>query len=343
MSSSVLVKNFVERMLEKNLSVNNIDIVQKYPKLIAQIVDKPYKFTFQMIYSVFKKFESNKEAVDRKKIYIKSNLIFHCTNYEVEKITIHDNKINIYVNFMNVLGLQGALTGYHQNIIKQLHNNDINEFFNIFNHRFTEIYYEIDNKKSFEIKDLNILDMGLKSLSGSLSRYSYKDVQKKDNIKKFNAYDFFEKHKNKDGLQRIVSKSFGCFAEVLDLQPRRVDMSESQFILGRKNLGSAILGRSIVVHDQINIILHVSLQDLYKFLPNHCSMNFQHVLDVVESYLESQYFFKIFFKITKADFKSNSVLLGWTSFLGGNSELEQKGDLISINDLIYYVRNNNTF
>ena len=259
------------------------------------------------------------------------------------------------VNFIGLTGSSGILPFHYTETVLQrlkLKDSSMANFFNIFNHRTTSLFYQASCKYNFPIsyekKRLNpnnndVSDnytQAILSLIGFGTKYLSDRLYTKDESLIFYSGLLTQKVHTASGLQQILQNHFGISVEVKEFIGQWQDLiPDVRTRLSRKHIDfNNCLGKSVMLgqkgwfsQGKIRIILGpLSKSQLNQFAPGTNTLK---ALDeIVRLYVGVEHDYDFIMKIKKKDISEkpslstkNPVIMGWNTWLPG--KLNDDADL----------------
>jgi len=249
------------------------------------------------------------------------------------------------VNFIGLTGSSGILPYHYTETVLQrlkLKDNSMADFFNIFNHRTTSLFYQASCKYNFPINyekkrltrnENNISDnytQAILSLIGFGTPHLSNRLYTKDESLIFYSGLLTERIRTASGLQQILQSHFGISVEVKEFigQWQNLIPDVRTRLSGRRTDINNCLGKSVMLgrkgwfsQGKIKIILGpLNQSQLHQFSPGTNALK---ALDeIVRLYVGIEHDYDFIMKIKKKDIpkkislsKKNIAIMGWNTWL----------------------------
>ncbi|MDA7746071.1 type VI secretion system baseplate subunit TssG [Psychromonas sp.] len=278
----------------------------------------------------------------------------------LDKQLDHNKQWKMEVNFIGLTGSQGVMPyHYSEMVLKRLKQKDNNmeTFFNLFNHRTTSLFFQASIKYSAplqyeraRLKDKSNQDNFTKmllSLVGLGTKHLNNRLYTKDESLLYYAGLLNSQVRSASGLKQILESHFqlpvqikefvGQWQELIDDVRTRLPINGAE---GQNNQ----LGRNIMLGKQgwftqgkVNIILGpLNSTQLKKFTPN--TPHLKALNEMVQLYLGFEHDFSFVLQVLKKDMPASTTLtskngpiLGWTTTLGKSKSLRSNpNEIINI-------------
>jgi len=355
-------------------------IRRKNISVIKHLTERPFDFCFSQAVrllersSVLTKTKANEYLADKpiakymppssEFVRFNTNSSLSFSSSDIGKIKKHKIDINIKqwkmdVNFIGLTGSSGILPFHYTETVLQrlkLKDSSMADFFNIFNHRTTSLFYQASCKYNFPInyekKRLNdhandIPDnftQTILSLIGFGTKYLSNRLYTKDESLIFYAGLLTEKIRTASGLQQILQNHFGISVEVKEFIGQWQDLiSDVRTRLSGKRIDfNNCLGKSVMLgrkgwfsQGKIRIILGpLNKSQLNQFSPGTNTLK---ALDeIVRLYVGIEHDYDFIMKIKRKDIPEKTrltekqpVIVGWNTWLSS----KRNGD-IDLNETV---------
>lgn len=231
--------------------------------------------------------------------------------------------INLTLNHTSLLGVNSPLPqGYIEKIIQEKRGNNsaIEDFLNIFNHRWFSLLYKMEKKNEISLEnDLHSHDLFNmnKGISGALLLKDWSQV-----LSPF-ANVFWQKTKNFTNLKKILESIFNFKFEIDQFQEQKILVEDDcQASLKNCSLSNKILGKyATSVQNKISISIYMdSLKDYLIIVLNKNHLEF--IFKVVEYYVPS--FISVAYKFFLNPKSKPECSLNGALFLNKNAWLGKK-------------------
>jgi len=261
------------------------------------------------------------------------------------KIDANTQQWRMDINFIGLTGSSGILPFHYTETVLQrlkLKDSSMADFFNIFNHRTTSLFYQASCKYNFPInyekKQLNrngsdVSDnytQAILSLIGFGTKYLSNRLYTKDESLIFYSGLLTERIRTASGLQQILQNHFGISVEVKEFIGQWQDLiPDVRTRLSVKRVGlNNCLGKSVMLgrkgwfsQGKIRIVLGpLNKSQLNQFTPGTTTLK---ALDeIVRLYIGIEHDYDFIMKIKKKDIpertqleKKKPVIIGWNTWL----------------------------
>ena len=277
------------------------------------------------------------------------------------KIDTNIHQWKMETNFISLTGSNGILPFHYTETVLQrlkLKDSSMADFFNIFNHRTTSLFYQASCKYNlpinYEKKQLNrngsdVSDnytQAILSLIGFGTKYLSNRLYTKDESLIFYSGLLTEKIRTASGLQQMLQSHFGIAVEVKEFIGQWQDLiPDVRSRLSTKRIGfNNCLGKSVMLgrkgwfsQGKIRIVLGpLNKLQLNQFAPGTNTLK---ALDeIVRLYVGVEHDYDFIMKIKKKDIpgkiqlnKNKPVTIGWNSWLSSkknsNTDLNESVDI----------------
>jgi type VI secretion system protein ImpH len=355
---------------------------RKNTSVIKQLTEHPYDFSFQQAVRLLERSTALRiTQVDKAtnkpiarymppssefvRFNTRQSFSFPASEIASVKATIKDAKINQWKMDVNFIGLTGSggILPYHytETALKRLKLKDSSmvDFFNIFNHRTTSLFYQASSKYKFPIeyerKRLNNIEsdskdnytQALLSLVGFGTRYSTNRLYTKDESIIYYAGLLTKKVRSASGLQQILEHHFSIPVEIKEFIGQWQDLIDDvrTRLPGINNEGqNNCLGRSVMLgrkgwfaQGKVRIILGpLNRNQLHKFAPGKSAL--KALNEIVRLYIGIDHDYDFIMRINKKDIPervnlstNQSAVIGWNTWLStGTKPVAESAETVDI-------------
>lgn len=346
---------------------------RKSTSVIKKLTEHPYAFSFQQAVRLLERSTALRitkaEKATNKPIakYMppssefvrfntKQSFSFPASEIASVKATIKNSKISQWkmdINFIGLTGSSGILPYHYTETALQrlkLKDSSMIDFFNMFNHRTTSLFYQASSKYHFPIEyernRLNSLSsdsnsdnytQALLSLIGFGTRYSTNRLSTKDESIIYYAGLLTNKVRSASGLTQILQHHFSIPVKIKEFIGQWQDLINDvrTRLPGRNNDGqNNCLGNSVMLgrkgwfaQGKVSIILGpLNKSQLYKFSPGTQAL--KALNEIVRLYIGIEHDYDFIMRINKKDIPervhlsiNQSAIIGWNTWLSSKSNL----------------------
>lgn len=343
---------------------------RKNTSVIKRLVDQPYEFSFKQAVRLLERSNapailsaenSSSNTVGRfmrpssEFVRFSNHQSLSFPSSEIDTVTAADknsgtNQWKMGVNFIGLTGNSGVLPFHYTEIALQrlrLKDKSITEFFNLFNHRTTSLFFEASCKYNFPIeyerkrlnadnkKSTDNCTQALLSLIGFGTRNLTERLYTKDESLIYYAGLFTSKIRTASGLKQIIKNHFNIPVEINEFVGQWQDLiSDVRTKLpGINSAGqNNCLGKSVMLGRQgwfaqgkIKIILGpLTKRQLGEFSPG--STVLKALDEMVRLYMGFDHDYSFVMRINKKDIPERATLstsqpaiVGWTTWLSSKT------------------------
>ncbi len=355
---------------------------RKSPSVIKGLIDRPYDFTFQQAVRLLERstalrITQAEKATNRPiarymppslefvRFNANQSLAFPASEISEVKPTFKDSKIDQWkmdVNFVGLTGSNGILPYHYTETVLQrlkLKDHSINDFFNIFNHRCTSLFYQASSKYNFPVvyerkrlksssdKSSDNYTHALLSLIGFGTGHTANRLHTKDESIIFYAGLFTKKVRSASGLKQILQNHFNIPVEIKEFIGQWQGLIDDvrTRLPGRQSEGqNHCLGRSVMLgkngwfaQGKFRIILGpLNKSQLHKFSPGTNAL--RALNEIVRLYIGIEYEYDFVMRLNKNDMperiklsRKSPPIIGWDTWLSNDSwKNANPGDTVDV-------------
>ena len=337
---------------------------RKSTPVIKRLQNHPYEFTFDQAVRLLERSTRKRITTSEKafanpvarympptsefvRFNTRQSLSFPSTSVYNVKATLKNGKIgqwNMDVSFIGLTGSNGVLPyHYTETVLKRLKQKDktIANFFNLFNHRTTSLFYQSSSKYNFPIeyerarlRSSEAKDSSTRTLL-SLIGFGTSHVQNrlvtKDESLVYYAGLLTQKVRTATGLKQIIQNHFSIPVEIREFigQWQELINDVRTKLPGISSDGqNHCLGRSVVLgrkgwfaQGKVSIILGpLSTEQLYKFAPGTTTL--KALNEIVRLYIGIEHDYDFIMRIKRKNVPErvnlstqNTAIVGWNTWL----------------------------
>jgi type VI secretion system protein ImpH len=355
---------------------------RKSTSVIKNLTESPHDFSFQQAVRLLERSTALRitqvEKATNKPIarymppsleFVRFNanqsLAFPASDIAGVKPTFKDAKINQWRMDVNFIGLTGSnsILPYHytETVLQRLKAKDSSmaDFFNIFNHRTTSLFYQASSKYHFPIEyerkrlkpspteENDNYTQALLSLIGFGTRHNSDRLHTRDESIIYYAGLFTKKVRSASGLKQILQNHFNIPVEIKEFIGQWQNLIDDvrTRLPGIHNEGqNNCLGRSVMLgkngwfaQGKFRIILGpLNKSQLHKFAPGTNAL--RALNEIVRLYIGIEYDYDFIMRLNKRDMPervrlsgSSPAIIGWNTWLSSKSwKTASQGDTVDI-------------
>lgn len=308
--------------------------------VIENISNNPHKYRMDGILKILK--SVLKEDFDQH-VVIKNSPYFEFKSNEVEKLTLENGKIVLYVNRFGVTHKDNTIPDEQIIELTQIRDNnkEVSSFFNTFNNRLLHLSFKISEKFTPSLSSEEFLNSFYGNIINSLSGGVFKKFPE---IKYNNTNNLWASKKTNSILKNLLEIITGFKVDISEPYGTFDKIADNLSYLSLKN---NILSKNAYIGDRIfnptkyiKIFINLEYPQVLSFIFGKLS----ETMDFTNDYLHFIIDFKIYLRIKKStisplDFKSKHLFLGVNSFLTSTTPENYENDVYISREILKKVIN----